>query len=156
MTWNCRVCVVVLFSVCCAPACQALSFRSELTNNTSRNQRWGTLLHPQFWMLSLSLSLSCPSIWWWLCSTCFLCRRMWLLSPKAEAPTWPHTVQAYPCRVVVGCGWLRCWCLCTCFATGTSICCCSKVASPLSQTARHSSRSLANSSSLSKGIPHLL
>ena len=33
-----------------------------------------------------------------------LCRRMWLLSPKAEAQTWPHTVQADPCHVVVGCG----------------------------------------------------
>ena len=85
-----------------------------------------------------------------------LCRRMWLLSPKAEEQTRPHTVQADPCRVVVGCGWLRCWCLCARFATATSICCCSKVASPLSQTPRHSSRSPANSSSLSKGIPHLL
>ena len=36
-----------------------------------------------------------------------LCRRMWLLSPKTEAQTRPHTVQADPCRVVVGCGWLR-------------------------------------------------
>jgi len=85
-----------------------------------------------------------------------LCRRMWLLSPKAEAQTRPHTVQADPCRVVVGCGWLCCWCLRARFATATSICCCSKVASPLWQTARHSSRSPANSSSLSKGIPHLL
>ena len=85
-----------------------------------------------------------------------LCRHMWLLSPKAEAPTRPHTVQVDPCRVVVGCGWLRCWCLRARFATATSICCCSKVARPLSQTARHYSRSPANSSSLSKGIPHLL
>ena len=37
-----------------------------------------------------------------------LCRRMWLLSPKAEAQTRPHTAQADPCHVVVGCGWLRC------------------------------------------------
>jgi len=65
-----------------------------------------------------------------------LCRRMWLLSPKAEAQTRPHTVQADPCRVVVGCGWLRCWCLRARFATATSICCCSKVASPLSQVCR--------------------
>jgi len=85
-----------------------------------------------------------------------LCRRMWLLSPKTEAQTRPHTVQADPCRVVVGCGWLRCWCLRARFATATSIYCCSKVASPLSQATRHSSRSPANSSSLSKGIPHLL
>ena len=85
-----------------------------------------------------------------------LCRRMWLLSPKAEAQTRPHTVKADPCGVVVGCGWLRCWCLRARFATATSICCCSKVASPLTQTACHSSRSPANSSSLSKGIPHLL
>ena len=85
-----------------------------------------------------------------------LCRRMWLLSPKAEAQTRPHTVQADPCRVVIGCGWLRWWCLRARFATATSICCCSKVASLLSQAARHSSRSPANSSSLSKGIPHLL
>jgi len=70
-----------------------------------------------------------------------LCRRMWLLSLKVEAQTWPHTVQADPCRVVVGGGWLRCWCLRARFATATSICCCSNVASPLSQTARHSSRS---------------
>ena len=84
------------------------------------------------------------------------CRRMWLLSPKAEAQTRPHTVQADPCRIVVGCGWLRCWCLYARFAAATSICRCSKVASPLTQTARHSSRSPANSSSLSKGIPHLL
>jgi len=81
-----------------------------------------------------------------------LCRRMWLLSPKAKAQTRPHTIQADPCRVVVGCGWLRCWCL----RARTSICCCSKVASLLLQTARHSYRSPANSSSLSKGIPHLL
>ena len=81
---------------------------------------------------------------------------MWLLSPKAEAQTWPHTVQADPWRVVVGCGWVRCWCLRARFATATSICCCSKVTSPLSQTARHSSRSPANSSSLSKEIPDLL
>jgi len=86
-----------------------------------------------------------------------LCRRMWLRSPKAEAQTRPaHTVQTDPCRVVVGCGWLRCWCLRARFATATSICCCSNVARPLSQTARHSSRSPANSSSLSKGIPYLL
>jgi len=90
-----------------------------------------------------------------------LCRRMWLLSPKAEAQIRPHiclqcTVQAYPCCVVVGGGWLRCWCLSIRFATATSRCCCSNVASPWWQTARHSSRSLANSSSLSKGIPHLL
>jgi len=85
-----------------------------------------------------------------------LCRRMWLLSPKAEAQTRPHTVKVDPCRVIVGCGWLRCWCLRARFATATSICYCSKVVSPLSQTARHSSRSSANSSSLSKGIPHLL
>jgi len=38
------------FSVCCAHAFQVLPFRSELTNNTLRNQRWGTLLYPQFWM----------------------------------------------------------------------------------------------------------
>jgi len=73
-----------------------------------------------------------------------LCRRMWLFSPKAETQTRLHTVQADPC-----------WFLLARFATATSICCCSKVASPLSQTARHSSRSPAKSSSLSKGIPHL-
>jgi len=67
-----------------------------------------------------------------------LCRRMWFLSPKAEAQTRPHTVQVYPRCVVVGCGWLHCWCLRARFATATSICCCSKVASTLSQTARHS------------------
>jgi len=38
------------FSVCCAHACQALPFRSELANNTLRNQRLGTFLYPQFWM----------------------------------------------------------------------------------------------------------
>ena len=86
----------------------------------------------------------------------FLCQRMWLLSPKAETQTWPHKVQADPCRVIVGCGWLHCWCLRARFATATSICCCSKVASLLLQAARHSSRSPANSSSMSKGIPHLL
>ena len=85
-----------------------------------------------------------------------LCRRMWLLFPKAGAQTRPHTVQADPCRLVVGGGGLRWWCLWISFASATSICCCSNVASPSSQTARHSSRSLANSSSLSKEIPHLL
>jgi len=29
---------------------QALSLRSELTNSDLRKQRWGTFLHPQFWM----------------------------------------------------------------------------------------------------------
>ena len=71
-----------------------------------------------------------------------LCRRMWLLSPKADMQTWPHTVQADSCRVVGG-GGLRCWCLRIRFASVTSICCCPNVVNPLSQTARHSSRSLA-------------
>jgi len=30
------------FFVCCAHAFQALPFKSKLTNNTLRNQRWGT------------------------------------------------------------------------------------------------------------------
>jgi len=77
---------------------------------------------------------------------------MWLLSPKAEAQTRLHTVLADPCRVAFGDGGLCCWCLRIRFASATSICCCSNVANPLSQTARHSSRSLANFSSLS----HLL
>jgi len=81
----------------------------------------------------------------------FLCWCMWLISPKAEVQTWPHTVQTDPCRVVVEGGWLHCWCLRTHFATATSICCCSNVASLLLQTARHSSRSLPNSSSCRKG-----
>jgi len=47
-------------------------------------------------------------------------------------------------------------CLRTRLASATSICCCSNIASPLSQTTRHSSRSLANSPSLAQGILHLL
>jgi len=39
------------FSVSCAYACQALSLRSELTNNTLLKQRWGIFLYPQFLML---------------------------------------------------------------------------------------------------------
>jgi len=50
LTWNCRVCAGVDFSVCCARACQALPLWSELTNNTLRKQRWGTFLYPQIWM----------------------------------------------------------------------------------------------------------
>jgi len=49
-----------------------------------------------------------------------LCWRMWALSPKVEAQTRPHTVQADPCRVVVGGGWLRCWCLRIRFAKETA------------------------------------
>ena len=82
------------------------------------------------------LSLSCPSVRRWRCSTRFLVSAH--VAPKAEAQTRLHTAQVDPCRVVVGGGWLRCWCLVICFATATSICCCSNVGSPLSQTARHS------------------
>jgi len=85
-----------------------------------------------------------------------LCRRMKLLSPKAEAQTRPRTVQTGPCRLVVGGGGLRCRCLRTRFASATSICCCSNAASPLSQTTRQLSQSLANFSRLAKTIMHLL
>ena len=85
-----------------------------------------------------------------------LCQRMWFLNPKAVAQTRPHTVQADPCRVVIGGGGLRCCCLRIRFTSASSIRCCSNVASPLSQITRHHSQSQANSSSLSKGIPHLL
>ena len=88
--------------------------------------------------------LCCPSIDDDAAQRVPLCRRMWLLSPKAETQTRPQTVQADPCRLGGG---LRCWFLRTRFASATSVCCCSNVVSPLSQTTRHSSRSLANSSS---------
>jgi len=50
-----------------------------------------------------------------------LCRRKWLLIPKAESQTRPHVVQADPCRLVRG-GGLRCRCLRVPFASATSIC----------------------------------
>ena len=38
-----------------------------------------------------------------------LCRRMWLLSPKVESQTRPHTAQTDPCHLVGDL--FRCWCL---------------------------------------------
>jgi len=48
-------------------------------------------------------------------------RHMWLLSPKTEAQTLPHTVKADLCCVIVGVGGLHCWCLRIHFASATSM-----------------------------------
>ena len=64
LTWNCRVCVGVGSSVCCAHAFQALPFRSELTNKL-RNQRWGTLHYPHLrWHLRRDLCDMSWTVYW--------------------------------------------------------------------------------------------
>ena len=104
----------------------------------------------------MTLSLSGPSVRRWRRSTRFLASAH--VAPQSKG--WGANTAAY-CTggSLPRCRWM--WlvalmCLRARFDTATSICCCSKFASPLSKTARHSSRSPSNSSSLSKGIPHLL
>jgi len=58
-----------------------------------------------------------------------LCRLMWLLNPKVEAQTHPHILyRLIPAAKLLSLG---CWCLHTRFASATSICWCSNVASPI-------------------------
>jgi len=60
----------VILSVCCAHACQALPLRSELINNTLRNQRWDTFFylnfecHNRYKKLLMSNSENSDMAWW--------------------------------------------------------------------------------------------